>query len=89
MSDTRSQLATFRIEPDVWEAFKAQARRNGKTASDVLNEFCKSYSEGSGEAIASTERIDDIDSRIDEKLLPLQQQLDELRGLLGKHQRVA
>jgi uncharacterized protein (DUF4415 family) len=30
MSDTKTQLATFRIEPDLLEEFKSQARRNGK-----------------------------------------------------------
>lgn len=92
MSDNKSQLATFRIEPDLWESFKAQARKNGKTASDVLTDFVQSYVEGGG-AIASTEipspsQIDNLESRIDERVVevitPIQKQLDELRAELGE-----
>jgi hypothetical protein len=77
MSDSKSQLATFRIEPELWESFKAQARKNGKTASDVLIDFVQSYVEGGGvigrampKAIASTEtpQLDNLDSHIDERV---------------------
>lgn len=99
MSDNKSQLATFRIEPELWEAFKAQARKNGKTASDVLTDFVQSYVDG-GSVIAPTEtpQLDNLDTRIDEKvgeaIAPLQQELAELRAMLeaqqpGKLRRVA
>lgn len=85
MSDNKSQLATFRIEPELWDSFKSQARKSGKTASDVLIELVQGYVEG-----ASTElpRIDNLDERIDERVVeaitPLKAELDELRAQLGE-----
>ena len=85
MSDNKSQLATFRVEPELWEAFKAQARKNGLTASDVLNSFVQSYV-SSGSAIAPTEvnQLDNLDARIDEKVIeaiaPLVERLAVLEG---------
>lgn len=84
MSD-KTQLATFRIEPELWEAFKAQARKNGKTASDVLTDFVQTYVAG-GSAIAPAEtlQLDNLDSRIDEKVVqaiaPLVERLAALEG---------
>jgi hypothetical protein len=84
MSDTKTQLATFRVEPEMWKAFKTQARKNGKTASDVLTDFVQSYVT-SGEAIASdTIQIDNLDSRIDEKIAPIRAELAELKAQLGE-----
>ncbi|MBD2006994.1 MULTISPECIES: hypothetical protein [Cyanophyceae] len=94
MSDTKTQLATFRIEPDLWEEFKAQARRNGKTASDALTDFVQNYI-GAGDAPAApTLQLDDIESRLDEKvseaIAPINQELAELRAeLRGKLRRAA
>jgi hypothetical protein len=98
MSDNKSQLATFRIEPELWEAFKAQARKNGKSASDVLLDFVRTYVAG-GSASAPTEapQLDNLDARIDEKVIeaiaPIQQELAELKAALvqlpGKQKRVA
>jgi hypothetical protein len=81
MSDNKSQLATFRIEPELWESFKAQARKNGKSASDVLLDFVKTYVAG-GSAIAPTEapQLDNLDARIDEKIAPLVERLAALEG---------
>ncbi len=84
MSDTKTQLATFRVEPDLWEAFKTQARKNGRTASDVLTDFVENYVT-SGKAIASdTTQIDNLDSRIDEKIAPIRAELAELKAQLGE-----
>jgi hypothetical protein len=84
MSDTKTQLATFRVEPELWKAFKIQARKNGKTASDVLTDFVQNYVT-SGEAIASgTIQIDNLDSRIDEKIAPIRAELAELKAQLGE-----
>lgn len=87
MSDNKSQLATFRVDPELWESFKAQARKQGRTASDVLIDFVQSYVGG---ATAETPQLDNLDSRIDEKVVeaiaPLKSQLDELRTELGKSQ---
>jgi hypothetical protein len=84
MSDNKTQLATFRVEPDLWEAFKAQARKNGRTASDVLTDFVQNYVTG-GDAIASDpNQIDNLDSRIDEKIAPIRAELAELKAQLGE-----
>jgi hypothetical protein len=87
MSDNKTQLATFRIEPELWEAFKTQARKNGRTASDVLTDFVQSYA-ASGDAIApigvTQTQIDNLDSRIDEKIAPIRTELAELRAQLGE-----
>lgn len=89
MSDNKSQLATFRIEPELWESFKSQARKNGKTASDVLIDFVQSYVESGGITTpGETLQIDNLESRIDERVVeaiaPLQHQLDELRLKMGE-----
>lgn len=86
MSDNKSQLATFRVEPELWEAFKAQSRKGGKTASDVLNEFVQNYVSST---IASTEKpqLDNLETRIDERVIeaiaPIKAELDELRAELS------
>jgi hypothetical protein len=94
MSDNKSQLATFRVEPELWDAFKAQARKNGKTASDVLNEFVQSYVKA-GIPVSNAPRLDtdNLDSHIDEKIAPLRAELDEIKAALaqlpGKQERAA
>lgn len=84
VSDTKTQLATFRVEPELWEAFKTQARKNGRTATDVLIDFVQTYVEGG--AITSTETIqlDNLETRIDEKIAPIKAELAELRAQLGE-----
>ncbi len=95
MSDTKTQLATFRVEPELWEEFKAQARRNGRTASEALTEFVQNYvAAGNVPTSAFPAQIDNLESRIDEKVVeaiaPIRQQLDELRAeLLGKFTKAA
>jgi predicted DNA-binding protein len=90
MSDIKSQLATFRVEPELWEAFKAQARKDGRTASEVLNEFVQSYIQT--RVITSTTEVaqpvlDNLESRIDEKVVeaiaPLRAELEEIKLRLG------
>lgn len=89
MSDIKSQLATFRVEPELWEAFKAQARKDGRTASEVLNEFVQTYIQT--RAITPTEAsqpmLDNLETRIDEKvveaLAPIRAELQELKLRLG------
>ncbi|MFE1746010.1 hypothetical protein [Coleofasciculus sp. H7-2] len=94
MSDTKTQLATFRVEPELWEEFKAQARRNGKTASDALTEFVQGYVSAGDTSPVSNLQLDDIDLHLEEKLneaiAPIRQELAELKAeLLGKLRRVA
>ena len=89
MSDNKSQLATFRVEPELWEAFKSQARKNGLTASDALNEFVQSYvSSGSTTVPIETLQLDNLESRIDEKvneaIAPILAELELVRTELGK-----
>ncbi|MBD2060678.1 hypothetical protein NDI37_25495 [Funiculus sociatus GB2-A5] len=95
MSDTKTQLATFRVEPELWEEFKAQARRNGKTASDALTDFVQNYV-AAGDVLASAfpAEIDNLESRIEERvteaIAPIRQELAELRAeLRGKLRRAA
>ena len=37
------KLATFNVEAETWEAFKAKARENGVNASVLLNQWVKAY----------------------------------------------
>lgn len=39
------KLATFNIDTETWEAFKAKARENGANASSLLNQWVKAYLE--------------------------------------------
>ncbi|NJR61224.1 MAG: hypothetical protein HC769_21760 [Cyanobacteria bacterium CRU_2_1] len=60
-------LATFKIEPDRWNAFKAKAQEEEKSASSVLKDFIDHYLDGSIELPTELTGID-IDARIDAKL---------------------
>ncbi len=92
MSDNKSQLATFRVEPELWEAFKAQSRKSGKTASDVLNEFVQNYV-SSAIAFTETPQLDNLEARIDERVIeaiaPIKQELEELRAELSNLEKFA
>ena len=90
MSDNKTQLATFRIESELWDGFKAQARRNGKTASDVLNEFVRAYVEKAEPIPSQIDNLDElIDDKIEDVVSPIRAELAELKTLLGKYQRAA
>jgi hypothetical protein len=65
MSDLK--LATFKIEPDRWQAFQDKAKQEGSNASALLKTFIGRYLDGSIE-IPSELSSTDIDSRIDAKL---------------------
>lgn len=85
MSDKQQQLATFRLPLKLWEAFKAQARRNGLTASEVLTNYVQDYVGGVGPSSQpELENLDNLDARIDEKITPIREELAELRAALGK-----
>lgn len=86
-------LATFRIEPEQWEAFKEMASSKGTNASAVLNELVSWYLAGNqvdssdSNLDRNIDDIDDeidkrIDEKLDKKLETLQAQLEELRGKL-------
>lgn len=90
MNENKSQLATFRVDPALWEAFKAQARKNGKTATDVLNDFVQSYA-ASEIVPTETPRTDSLDYRIENKVIeaiaPIRQELAELKAALEQQQQ--
>ncbi|MBN3875148.1 MULTISPECIES: hypothetical protein [unclassified Nostoc] len=78
-------LATFRIDPDKWESFKALTTSNGSTASAVLLQFVDNCLDAnqipSKSAHASLDNIEAlIDKRIEESLAEVRSQLEELRG---------
>lgn len=85
MSD--KTLATFRLDPELWEAFKLQARKNGQTASDALTDFVKGYVAGTDTRPSQpeTSNLDNLDARIDERINPLRAELTELRAVLEEH----
>jgi hypothetical protein len=39
-------LATFRVDPDKWQAFKGKAKTEGSNASAVLIQFVTAYLDG-------------------------------------------
>jgi hypothetical protein len=39
----KNQLATFRVDPEVWTRFKVKCLENGKSASQALSEFVEAY----------------------------------------------
>lgn len=77
MSEAKSQLATFRIDADKWDAFKRKARQSGASASEVLIGFIDSYLGDGGvpaplpdaseieDIKAKLERLDEIEARLD------------------------
>jgi hypothetical protein len=63
----KSQLATFRIDPETWEAFKRKARQKGATASEELVKFVESYLEGDSipvQPVSIESRLADIEIRL-------------------------
>lgn len=59
MTDDKT-LATFRLESGLWEAFKAEAAKNGTNASAALIAYCRDYVSGSRQI--SRQSIDEVDS---------------------------
>jgi hypothetical protein len=60
MRDNKT-LATFRLDAQLWEAFKAEVAKNGTNASAALTAYCRDYVSG-----ASRQASSRIDERIDE-----------------------
>jgi hypothetical protein len=97
MTDSKT-LATFRVQEANWAAFKEKARKAGSTASEILNNFVNAYLSDSLELPAlnaekvpaeQSAAIDNLDSRIDEKIAPIREELAELRAELGKSRQAA
>lgn len=91
------KLATFRIEPEKWEAFKSLAANQGTSASAMLNDFidqCLAEGRINFDAPAAVgndanlinfidARIDaSLTTRLDEMRSQFEAQLEELRGKL-------
>jgi hypothetical protein len=81
-------LATFKLSPDQWDAFKERATDRGSNASQVLKRLVAEYLEGRLDnlldaGIDDLNRIDgssldeSIDARIDEKLKRINSYLDQ------------
>jgi hypothetical protein len=61
MADNKT-LATFRLDAQLWEAFKAEVAKNGTNASAALTAYCRDYVSGASRQVSSSR----IDKRIDE-----------------------
>lgn len=72
------KLATFKIDEDLWEAFKAVALEENQSASEMLKEFVKWVL--AGNRLSSTKTPDELENRIDALIEK------KLTERLGKHQ---
>lgn len=79
---TDKTLGTFRIDSDLWEDFKDQARSNGTNASSLIITWISAYLDNGIDA--SIDSIDKPTVSIDEALQPILQRLDNLEAELGK-----
>lgn len=61
-------LATFRIDPQEWEAFKNMAVASGSNASAVLTEFVRSYLAPNSQSPTPNPQPLHLDTAIDERL---------------------
>jgi len=93
-------LATFRIDPEKWEAFKALASSSGKNASAFLldfvdscldtNQMPSSKSDTNRESVATNIDVylDSMDKRIDERLEAhldsIEHRIDDVDKLIDK-----
>jgi len=85
MSD--KTLATFKIEPDQWEAFKSKASDSGSNASAMLKDFISAYLSGRIDLKqdGSIDTLASLDSKIEAVLdRVMAGKLDEVRDELGK-----
>lgn len=67
MRDNKT-LATFRLDAQLWEAFKAEAAKNGTNASALLLAYCRDYVSGESRQVSSSridKCIDEVSPRID------------------------
>lgn len=75
MRDNKT-LATFRLDAQLWEAFKAEAAKNGTNASAALIAYCRDYASGASRQVSSSHidetfpsiDIDNLDERIDKRI---------------------
>lgn len=94
---TEKTLATFRVDAEQWQAFKAKAAENGVNATSLFLQWIEMYLDGNLDSTSqridgTAQRIDNnldsvlscIDERLDSAISPLQQQIDQLRSELGE-----
>lgn len=78
---SEGKLATFRINEQLWDEFKAKAIANKSNASAVLKDLVEAYLDGSIDNRIDG-NLDDIDSRIDaridERLRGIDERLEKL-----------
>ena len=80
-------LATFKIEPDQWEAFKSKANDSGSNASAMLKDFISAYLSGRIDLKqdGSIDTLTGLDSKIEAVLdRVMGGRLDEVTAQLGK-----
>jgi hypothetical protein len=71
-------LATFRVDPDKWQAFKGKAKAEGSNASAVLIQFVTDYLDGNIDSNIDKLDIDHgLDERIDNAIAKLRDELTE------------
>jgi hypothetical protein len=79
MTDNKT-LATFRLDAQLWEAFKAEATKNGTNASAALIAYCRDYVGETSRQVSGSRidkcidevspsiSIDNLDKRIDRQV---------------------
>lgn len=82
----KTDLATFRVDPEVWSTFKAKCLQNGKNASQVLTDYLVSYIE-EDHTNAALEQLEEKLTKISTELALLKEGSDstpEPRRISGK-----
>lgn len=82
-----SKLATFRVEDEQWEAFLQEAKKRGVSASSLLQEFVAWINQGNElpQIVDPSPALEsDIDKRIEVKLAPILEDLEQLKASLGE-----
>lgn len=63
------KLATFNIEGEIWDAFKAKAREDGANASALLNQWIKKYLDKLPSDDLGSAQVDEAQSISEESLI--------------------
>ena len=71
-------LATFRVDPERWQAFKGKAKAKGSNASTVLIQFVTAYLDKNIDGNIDKSNIDrDLDEKIENAIAKLRNELTE------------
>lgn len=76
---TEDKLATFKIDPEVWNRFKSKAAANKTNASALLKDFIRAYLDG---RISPDGVADDVTAKI-QAIEAKYAELDERLGKLN------